>query len=87
MAANASRGLWNVSIKVTTAVGPWAFSLHIFADNRAEAETVAVRYISDLLGRPTGMKVSRVLFESVFYQPNYPQVYQVKASSGDHLVR
>jgi hypothetical protein len=81
-------GSWNISIRAQTAMGPWAFSLHIFAKDRAEAEASAQHYMIGLFAlSPTSFRTARVMFESSYYEQTGPRVYQVKASTGDCIVR
>jgi len=81
-------GSWNISIRARTAMGPWAFSLHIFAKDRAEAEASAHHYMSGLFASsPVSFRTARAMFESSYYELTGPRVYQVKASTGDCIVR
>ena len=87
MAVRISQGTWNISVRAATPVGPWAFSLHIFATSRAEAEAAAISYLRALLPASVTLSVTRVMLDSSYFEPSGPRVYLVKASTGDAVAR
>jgi hypothetical protein len=87
MAVRVAQGTWNISVRAQTLVGPWAFSLHVFAISRAEAESAAISYLRGLLPPSTALSVTRALFVYDYFEASGPRVGLVKASSGDHVAR